>query len=74
MGSTSGYTRKSGIIILLYFVLTSPHSSLRFIAGEWRDSRGMKAPFYSDSQVLRERDRQGRSPQLANRFPSPPPQ
>ena len=25
--STTGYTRKSGIIILLYFVLTSPHSS-----------------------------------------------
>ena len=24
--STTGYTRKSGIIILLYFVLTSPHS------------------------------------------------
>ena len=27
-GSTTGYTRKSGIIILLYFVLTSPHSSI----------------------------------------------
>ena len=26
--STTGYTRKSGIIILLYFVLTSPHSSI----------------------------------------------